>query len=111
MDENCVLTVHGDTPHNPLTAGGNWEDQMPQACNWLYVMGAGHLKSGWFGSLHTNGTTDGFDPATGATIANQDSLKTSTAAGAAVAYAIAKGNMNKVSEYYSGGPITGLIKT
>ena len=109
MDQSTVLTVHGDTPHNPLVASG-WPDATPDGSNWLYVMGAGHLKGGWYGGVRANSQVDGFNPTTGETVPNQKSTITSAAAGAAVAYAVAKGNMNTVSPFYAGAPITGLIK-
>ena len=56
-----------------------------------------------------NGSVDGFDPVTGNTVVDQKSTVTSTAAGAAVAYAVAKGNINTVTPFYAGAPITGLI--
>jgi len=108
LDKTTVLTVHGDTPHSPLLADA-WPDATPGDSNWLYVMGAGYTRTGWFGGVHLNGTTDGFDPATGATIVGQPSQVTSTAAGAAVAYAVSKGNKNLVSQYYNGGPYTGIV--
>jgi hypothetical protein len=46
-------------------------------------------------------------PVTGTAVANRPSTETSSAAGA---YAVTKGNMNTVSQYYAGDPITGLIK-
>ena len=100
LDKTTVLTVHGDTPHSPLQ-GDAWPDATAGDSNWMYVMGAGYTRTGWFGGVHLDGTTDGFDPATGNTIANQASQVTSTAAGAAVAYAVSKGNKNLVSQYTS----------
>lgn len=107
MDSSVVLTVHGDTPHNPLVASG-WPDATPGGSNWMYVMGAGHLKSGWFGGVRANKQVDGFDPATGDLIPDQKSTLTSAAAGSAVAYAVAKGNTNTVAQFNGGLPITGL---
>ena len=54
-------------------------------------------------------STDGFDPTSGALVEGKKSVETSTAAGAAVAYAVAKGDIAKVKEYYTGPEITGLI--
>src|SRR5262249_47290650 len=48
MSETTILTVHGDTPKDPLTASG-WPDGTPGNANWLYVLGNGYLKTGWFG--------------------------------------------------------------
>ena len=108
LADNLVLTVHGDTPKNPRNRGG-WPDGTPQNSNWLYVMGNGYLKTGWFGGVRADGSVDGFDPATGADVAGQDSGQTSAAAGAAVAFAIAQGDMKRVSELYNGGSIAGIV--
>lgn len=110
MDKSVVLTVHGDTPHSPLVASG-WPDATPGGSNWMYVMGNGYLKTGWFGGVRANKQIDGFDPATGADIPDQKSNVTSTAAGSAVAYAVAKGSTNTVSQFNGGLPIGGLTAT
>ena len=34
------MTIHGDTPKNPLDRGG-WPDGTPDNSNWMYVLGAG----------------------------------------------------------------------
>lgn len=108
LDKTTVMTIHGDTPHSPLQ-GDAWPDATPGDSNWIYVMGAGYLRSGWFGGVRANGTTDGFDPTTGQTVTSQASQVTSTAAGAAVAYAISQGDKNLVSAYYNGPPYTGIV--
>jgi hypothetical protein len=108
LDQTTVLTVHGDTPHSPLQ-GDAWPDATPNDSNWLYVMGAGYTRPGWFGGVNANGTTDGFDPTTGNAIPGQTSQVTSTAAGAAVAYAVCQGDKNRVSAFYSGSPYTGIV--
>jgi len=109
MDKSVVFTAHGDTAHNPLVKSG-WPDATPKGSNWLYVMGNGYLADGWFGGVKADANVDGFDPTTGQTIAGQSGTVTASAAGAAVAYAVAKGNMNLVTQYYSGPPITALVK-
>lgn len=108
LDKSTILTVHGDTMHTPLQ-GNAWPDATPGDSNWLYVMGGGYLRTGWFGGVRADGKTDGFDPTTGATVLNQASQQTSTAAGAAVAYAVSRGDKNLVSAYYSGAPYTGIV--
>lgn len=108
LSETTVLTVHGDTPHTPLAADA-WPDATPKDSNWIYVMGAGHLRTGWFGGVKADGNTDGFDPTTGETVVGQSANITSTAAGAAVAYAVSKGNMAVVKQFYNGPEITGIV--
>jgi hypothetical protein len=108
LDKTTILTVHGDTPHTPLQ-GDAWPDATPQDSNWMYVMGNGYLRTGWFGGVHADGSVDGFDPTTGNAVPGQPAQQTSTAAGAAVAYAVSKGNKNLVAAYYSGQPYTGIV--
>ena len=72
-------------------------------------MGNGYTKSGWYGGVRANGNTDGFDPTTGSTIPNQQSTNTSAQAGAAVAYAVAKGDMRRVQDFYTGPSIEGIV--
>jgi len=108
LADNVVMTVHGDTPKNPRDRGG-WPDGTPNNSNWLYVMGNGYLKTGWFGGVKANGNTDGFDPTTGENVPNQQSNATSAAAGAAVAFAVAKGDMRRVQDFYNGPSIAGIV--
>jgi len=108
LADTTVITVHGDTPKDPRDRSG-WPDGTPNASNWIYVMGNGLLKTGWFGGVRADGSTDGFDPTTGNTIPNQAASNTSAAAGAAVAYAVAKGDMRRVEDFYTGPSIEGIV--
>jgi hypothetical protein len=109
LADSTIMTFHGDTPHTPLQFSA-WPDATPASSNWMYVMSNGYLKAGWFGRVKEDkNSSDGFDPTTGALVEGKKSVETSTAAGAAVAYAVAKGDIAKVKEYYSGPAIDGLI--
>lgn len=108
MAETFVLTIHGDTPKDPRNRQG-WPDGTPNNSNWLYVMGNGWLKTGWFGGVRADGSVAGFDPTTGDEVDGQQSNATSDAAGAAVAYAVAKGDMRRVRDFYTGPAIDGLV--
>jgi hypothetical protein len=108
LSATTILTVHGDTPHTPLQADA-WPDATPKNSNWMYVMGGGRLRSGWFGGVHADGSVDGFNPATGAAVPGKSSNETSTAAGAAVAYAVAKGDMKLVTPFSGDIDIKGII--
>lgn len=107
LADSTVITIHGDTPKTPRTRSG-WPDGTPNNSNWIYVMGNGYLKTGWFGGI-TPTTTYGFDPTTGENVENQASTTTSAAAGAAVAYAISQGDMQRVSRFYNGPALTGIV--
>ncbi len=107
LADGIVMTIHGDTPKDPTNRNG-WPDGTPQNSNWMYVFGNGYLKTGWFGGVTAKRTVMGFDPATG-NQANQGSGATAAAAAAAAAYAVAKGDLRRVQDFYRGGPITGII--
>ncbi|MFO0555852.1 MAG: twin-arginine translocation signal domain-containing protein [Polyangiaceae bacterium] len=108
LSDSVVMTVHGDTPKDPRDRSG-WPDGTPNNSNWLYVMGNGYTKTGWFGGVRANGQTDTFDPTTGNTVPNGSSSDTSAAAGAAVAFAVAKGDMRRVQDFYNGPAIDGIV--
>jgi hypothetical protein len=108
LADNLVMTIHGDTPKNPLTPAG-WPDNTPGNSNWIYVYGGGYLKTGWFGNIDTQANVTGWDPATGNDVPGQASAMTAQAAAAAAAYAVAKGDMRRVEDFYRGGPISGVI--
>jgi hypothetical protein len=108
LADNLVFTVHGDTPKTPLERSG-WPDGTPGNSNWLYVMGNGYTKTGWFGGVKVDGSILGFDPSTGNDVLGQSANSTSAAAGAAVAFAVAKGDRRRVEEFYSGQWISGIV--
>jgi hypothetical protein len=108
LDETTVFMAYGDTPHTPIQ-GSTWPDATPQDSNWIYVMGQGFLQDGWYGQVYSNGDVSGWDPGTGEEVMGQAATVTSTAAGAAAAYAVAKGDMNTVAIHYNGDPIDGVI--
>ena len=107
LADGVVMTIHGDTPKNPNVANG-WPDGTPANSNWMYVFGNGHLKTGWFGGIDENGAVSGYDPATGGA-ATISSLQNANAAAAAAAFAVAKGDMRRVQDFYRGGSIAGLV--
>jgi hypothetical protein len=108
LADAVVMTVHGDTPKDPRERSG-WPDGTPGNSNWLYAMGNGFLKTGWFGGVRNNGQVDTYDPTTGETVANGSSGAVSASAGAAVAFAVAKGDMRRVQDFYTGPAIDGLV--
>jgi hypothetical protein len=109
IGDNVVISIHGDTPKNPLQNQG-WPDGTPGNSNWTYVMGGGWVKTGWFGGIMRDGSVKGFDPTTGADMANQPSSATAMPAAAAVAYAVTKGDMRRVNDFYRGADIAGIVR-
>jgi hypothetical protein len=108
IGDNTIITWSGDTPKTPLNPSG-WGDGTPQNSNWLYVMGNGLLKAGWFGQVKGDGTIETFNPSTGANVAGGQSAAMAGPAGAAVLYAVAKGDMRRVNDFFRGGDISGLV--
>ena len=90
LADNLVFTVSGDTPKNPLQRMG-WPDGTPKNSNWVYVMGNGYLKTGWHGGVKADGSTDGFNPATGEVVVGQASTVTANHAAAAAYFAVTCG--------------------
>ena len=108
LSDSLVMTFHGDTPKDPTNRNG-WPDGTPGNANWIFVMSNGYLKSGWHGQVKADGSTEGFDPTTGKNVANQSSMTTSASAGAAVAYAVSKGDIRRVQDFYNGPALDGII--
>ena len=107
VGDNTVISIHGDTPKNPLDRNG-WPDGTPGNSNWTYVLGAGQLKTGWFGGIDRSGGVTGWDPQTGEA-AQMSSGQTAMSASAAIAYAVAKGDMRRVNDFYRGVDIGGVV--
>lgn len=108
LADNVVVSIHGDTPKNPLDRSA-WPDGTPGSANWCYVLGAGWLKTGWFGGIQRDGTVRGWDPATGEEN-DSDSESTAPAAAAAIAYAVAKGDERRVQDFARGTEIAGIVR-
>jgi hypothetical protein len=107
LSDDVVITIEGDTPKTPLDRT-NWLDDTPANSNWIYVLGSGKLKTGWFGGITPNGTASGFDPTSGASTPNYDGDLQAKAAVAAVAYAVSNGDKRAVQDF-TRQDITGLI--
>jgi hypothetical protein len=110
ISDNVVISIHTDTPKTPLVAAA-WPDDTPGNQNWVYVLGAGWLKNGWYGGIDRSGNITGFDPATGNVGANlpQSQANAMPVAGA-IAYAVAKGDMRRVEDFYHGSDISGIVR-
>jgi hypothetical protein len=108
IGDNVVFSVHGDTPKTPLQRGG-WPDGTPGNSNWTYVFGNGLLKTGWFGGINADGSVTGWDPTTGGT-STMTSAQLAMPAAAAIAYAVARGDMRRVNDFYRGVSIDGVVR-
>lgn len=108
IGDNFVMSIHGDTPKTPLNRNG-WPDGTPGNSNWVYVFGNGMLKTGWFGGLDRTGRVTGWDPGTGGT-STMTSAQLAMPASAAIAYAVARGDMRRVQDFYRDAAIDGVAR-
>jgi len=106
--DNTVISINGDTPKDPLDRGG-WPDGTPRNANWMYVLGAGHLKTGWFGGVRRDGNVRIFNPSNGQEM-DGDPATTGMPAAASVIYAVAKGDMRRVQDFYRGVDLGGIVR-
>jgi hypothetical protein len=107
IGDNLVLSIHGDTPKTPLNRSG-WPDGTPGNSNWVYVLGNGALKTGWFGGIDRNGNVATWNPDTGAAVPGGSSNNVGAAAAATIAYAVAKGDLRRVNTFFSGSTLAGV---
>lgn len=110
LADSITFTVSGDTPKQAFQRQG-WPDGTPMNHNLLYVMGNGYLKTGWHGAVTANNAADGWDPATGATGGAYTGRGPAlgNAAAAAALFAVARGDMRRVRDFYNGGAIDGVV--
>lgn len=110
LADSITLSVSGDTFKSPFNRNG-WGDGTPMGSNLLYVMGGGHLKTGWFGDMDPATQASGWDQATG----NSGGAYTGrggelgASAAAALLFAVSKGDMRRVRDFYNGKPIDGVV--
>jgi hypothetical protein len=110
--DNTVITWVGDTGKDPNTSA-SWPDPTPALANWMYVLGAGHLRAGWFGEIRGDGSIATWDPTSGGNIDGGSTSDVAALAGpaaAAVLYAVSKGDLNKVARFYRGPSIAGIVR-
>jgi hypothetical protein len=107
LADTTVLTIHGDTPKTPRDRNA-WPDGTPGNSNWMYILGQGYLKTGWFGGI-TADQELGFNPATGDDVLGQPASATAAAACGAVLFAVAQGDMQRVNQFFNAGSISGIV--
>jgi hypothetical protein len=110
LADSLVATITGDTYKSPFNRDG-WGDGTPMGSSIVYVMGGGYTKSGWFGSIDAGNTAQGWDPGTGVTggAYTGRGAMLGQSAGAAALYAVARGDMRRVRDFYNGAAIDGVI--
>jgi hypothetical protein len=109
IGDNLVMAWIGDTTKDPFTQGG-WPDGTTANSNVMYVMSNGLMKAGWFGE-DTGGSLTTWNPTTGANdpAATMSSGALANPASAAVLFAVAKGDMRRVQDFYRGPDIGGIV--
>ena len=110
IGDNLVMAFTGDTPKDGLNPNG-WGDGTMNNHNVMYVLGNGALKAGWFGGIDAKSQLSVWDPTTGADLATggMSSAQLSGPASAAVLYAVARGDMRRVQDFYRGPALDGVI--
>lgn len=110
LADRIVLAISGDTYKAPFNRGG-WGDGTPNGSNLLYVMGNGHLKTGWFGDIDPAAGAVGWSQATGNTggAYTGRGAELGASAAAALLFAISKGDMRRVRDFYNGPAIDGVV--
>jgi hypothetical protein len=106
LADDTIITICGDTTKSP-TARGGWPDGTPNNSNVMWVYGAGHLKTGWFGGTTRNNVAQGFDAA--GNTAAYNGTNTARYALASVAYAVAKRDERAISTFANGLTIGGVF--
>jgi hypothetical protein len=106
LKDDTVISVHGDTMKNCRNKAG-WGDGTDGNTNTVFVYGAGHLYSGWNGSIDRNGKVLGYG--TDGKPTTYDPNGTAKIATAAIAYAIAKRDDRLIQTFANGTTIGGVF--
>jgi hypothetical protein len=99
LADNVVIVMNGDTPKHCLYRD-DWPDNTPQNSNLMFIYSAGQLRSGWFGGIDRHGNVKGAGPDGEPTTYN--GALTAKYATASLAYAIAKGDEQRIAEFANG---------
>jgi hypothetical protein len=112
IGDNLVMAFWGDTHKQPYQASG-WPDGTTGNSSVMWVMSNGYNKAGWFGQDVDGNSLTTWDPITGADkpagSGGMTSAQLANPAGAAVLFAVAKGDMRRVSDFYRGVDIGGVV--
>lgn len=109
LGDNTVMAWVGDTHKDPFDPSG-WPDGTNVNSSAMWVFGAGQLRAGWFGQAKPDGTIETWNPTTGANVAGGSSAAMAGPAGGAVLFAVAKGDMRRVQDFYRGAGLDGVVK-
>ena len=96
LADDVVVTFHGDTTKDPRMASG-WPDGTNNNSAAIYMLGAGHVHTGWHGNYGADGTVKGISAQ--GQLVNYDPTNTAQLANATVAYAIAKRDARAINQF------------
>ncbi|HSR95727.1 MAG TPA: hypothetical protein VLM79_01600 [Kofleriaceae bacterium] len=99
LADHTVIALNGDTPKHCLVRD-DWPDNTPSNSNLMFIYSAGQLRSGWFGSIDRHGNVQGAGPDGEPTV--YDGALTAKLATASLAYAVAKGDETRISDFANG---------
>jgi hypothetical protein len=108
IGDNTVIAWIGDTHKDPFTPSG-WPDGTASNSNAMWVYGAGQLRGGWFGQIKSDGTIETWNPTTGANMPGGVSANMSGPASGAVLFAVSKGDLRRVQDFYRGPGLDGVV--
>jgi hypothetical protein len=109
LGDNTVMAWVGDTHKDPFNPSG-WPDGTANNSSAMWVFGAGQLRAGWFGQAKADGSIETWNPTTGAEVAGGSSAAMAGPAGGAVLFAVAKGDLRRVQDFYRGPGLDGVVK-
>lgn len=110
LADNIVIINKGDNPKNP-TSRSDWSDGTPGGSNALWVYGAGHLYSGFFGNIGVTGAMGvarGVGP-DGKLTVGYDPGSTAKQALASILYAVAKRDDRAIQSFVGGTTVSGIF--
>jgi len=109
LGDNTVMAWVGDTHKDPFQQSG-WPDGTANNSSAMWVLGAGQLRAGWFGQAKADGSIETWNPTTGQNMPGGSSAAMAGPAGGAVLFAVAKGDLRRVQDFYRGPGLDGVVK-
>jgi hypothetical protein len=106
LADNIVIINKGDTFKTPVDRNG-WNDSTPNGSNAIWVYGAGHLYSGFFGDVSADYVARGAGPDGALTTYN--AATTAKQALASILYAVAKRDASLIQSFVAGTPVSGIF--
>jgi hypothetical protein len=107
LADDIVIINKGDTFKTPVDRNG-WNDNSPNGSNAIWVYGAGHLYSGYFGNVTANDTAQGI-AADGRTLVAYNAANTAKQALAAILYATAKRDDRLIQSFVGGTAVSNVF--